>query len=76
MLQSHQKETNLLATVVMSSNPAAVVAVVVAVAVAAAAAAAVVAAGYSSTVTELRTSCLGSDKPYAVPMAVAAATDV
>jgi len=66
----------------MSSNPAVepVVAVapvvVVVVVVAAVAAAAVVAAGYSSTETGLGTSHLGSDKPYAELMAVAAAADV
>jgi len=66
----------------MSSNPAVgpVVAVapvvVVVVVVVVVAAAAVVAAGYSSTETGLGTLHLGSDKPYAVLTAVAAAADV
>ena len=70
------KETNLLATAVTSSNLAVGPVVAVAPVVAAAAAAAVVAAGYSSTETGLGTLHLGLDKPYAVPMAVAAAADV
>jgi len=62
----------------MSSNPAVgpVVAVAPVVVVVVVAAAAAVAAGYSSTETGLGTSHLGSDKPYAVLMAVVAAADV